>query len=128
LSKDSGYEIQIDEEARGDTRKHENDGFLYNRTGAIYKVQSLGSGLGQQNYVNNQRLAASLWHTFEIKVTDRTYEVTLNGQLSTTFTADPADPNEKFRGRKKTEDPDSGFIGIQVHTGTVAFANIRIQS
>ncbi len=125
---DTGYEIQIDEEARGDTRKHENDGFLYNRTGAIYKVQSLGSGLGQQNYVNNQRLAASLWHTFEIKVTDRTYEVTLNGQLSTTFTADPADPNEKFRGRKKTEDPDSGFIGIQVHTGTVAFANIRIQS
>ena len=28
---------------------------------------------------------------------------------------------------KKSEDPDSGFIGLQVHTGTVAFANIRVE-
>jgi hypothetical protein len=60
-------------------------------------------------------------------VKDRTYTVTLNGQPSTVFTANQADPNEKFRGRKKSEDPDSGFIGVQVHTGTVAFANIRIK-
>jgi hypothetical protein len=37
-----------------------------------------------------------------------------------------ADPIEKFRGRK-SEDADSGFIGLQMHTITVAFANIRIQ-
>jgi hypothetical protein len=123
---DTGYEIQIDEEARGDTRKNEPDGFLYNRTGAIYKVKNFGSGPGQQNYTNNQKLAAGVWHSLEIKVKDRTYEVFLNGQPSTKFTADPADPNEKFRGRKKGEDADSGFIGLQVHTGTVAFANIRI--
>jgi hypothetical protein len=59
-------------------------------------------------------------------VNGRTYEVLLNGQPSTKFTADPTDPNEKFRGRTKSEDADSGFIGLQVHTGTVAFANIRI--
>jgi hypothetical protein len=131
---DTGYEIQIDEEARGDTRKTEpdgrpeQDGHFYNRTGAIYKVKAAGTAPGQQNYTNNQRLAAGIWHSYEIKVTGRTYEVKLNGQPATTFTADPADPNEKFRGRKKSEDPDSGFIGLQVHTGTVAFANIRIQA
>jgi choline dehydrogenase-like flavoprotein len=123
---DTGYEVQIDEEARGDSRKNEADGFPYNRTGAIYKVKPFGTAPGQQNYTNNQRLAAGIWHTFEIKVTDRTYEVLLNGKPSTTFTADPTGPNEKFRGRKKSEDPDSGFIGLQVHTGNVAFANIRI--
>lgn len=123
---DTGYEIQIDEEARGDTRKSEPDGLLFNRTGAIYKVKPFGAAAGQQNYTNNQQLAAGVWHTYEITVTGRTYTVLLNGQPSTKFTADPSDPNEKFRGRKKSEDPDSGFIGLQVHTGTVAFANIRI--
>jgi 3-keto-disaccharide hydrolase/GMC oxidoreductase len=122
---DTGYEIQIDEEARGDRRKSEADGLPYNRTGAVYKIP-LGVALGQQNYANTQRLAPGVWHTYQITVTDRSYEVVLNGQAATTFTADPLTPNEKFRGRKKSEDPDSGFIGLQAHTGTVAFANIRV--
>ena len=125
---DTGYEIQIDEEARGDTRKGELDGFLYNRTGAVYKVKTIGTSAGQQNYTNNQRLASGVWHNYDITVTDRTYEVLLNGLPCTKFTADPGDPNERFRGRKKSEDPDSGFIGLQVHTGSVAFANIRIKT
>lgn len=124
---DTGYEIQIDDEARGDTRKSEPDGLFFNRTAAVYKVKTQGTAPGQQNYTNNQRLAPGVWHSYEIKVTDRTYEVKLNGQPATKFTADPTDPNEKFRGRKKSEDADSGFIGLQVHTGTVAFANIRIK-
>jgi hypothetical protein len=124
---DTGYEIQIDDEARGDTRKQEADGFPYNRTGAIYKVKHLGTAVGEQNYTNTQRLAAGIWHTYEIRVKDRTYEVLLNGQPATKFIADSTDPNEKFRGRKKSEDADSGFIGLQVHTGNVAFANIRIK-
>ena len=123
---DTGYEIQIDEEARGDMRKNEADGLFFNRTGAIYKIKTQGTAAGQQNYTNNQPLASGVWHSYEIKVTDRTYEVRLNGKPSTVFTANAADPNEKFRGRKKSEDGDSGFIGLQVHTGTVAFANIRI--
>jgi choline dehydrogenase-like flavoprotein len=124
---DTGYEIQIDEEARGDTRKNEADGHLFNRTGAVYKVQNFGTANGQQNYTNMQQLASGVWHTYEITVTDRSYEVLLNDQPATKFTADQADPNEKWRGRKKSEDPDSGFIGLQLHTGNVAFANIRIQ-
>ena len=59
-------------------------------------------------------------------MTNRTYTVLLDGQPATTFTADQTDPMEKFRGRKKSEDPDSGFIGLQVHTGNIAFANIRV--
>ncbi len=102
------------------------DGFAFNRTGAIYKVP-IGNGVGQQNYTNQQRLAAGLWQTYEITVTDRTYKVLLNGQPSTEFTANAADPVEKFRGRKKSEDADSGFLGVQIHTGTVLFANIRIK-
>lgn len=131
---DTGYEIQIDEEARGDTRKKEpdgspeKDGHFYNRTGAIYKVKDAGTAPGQQNFTNGQQLAPGVWHTYEIKVVDRTYEVLLDNQPATKFTADMADPNEQFRGRKKSEDPDSGFIGIQVHTGNVAFANIRIKT
>jgi hypothetical protein len=125
---DTGYEIQIDEEARGDTRKNEADGYPYNRTGAVYKVKSLGTAVGQQNYTNDQRLAPGIWHAYEIRVTDRTYEVLLNGQPATKFTADPNDPGERFRGRKRSEDADSGFIGLQVHTGNVAFANVRIKT
>jgi hypothetical protein len=123
---DTGYEIQIHEEAHGDTRKGEPDGFLFNRTGAIYNVTTFGPAAGRQNYASNQRLAAGVWHMYEIQVTDRTYEVLLDGQPATAFTADPADPNEQFRGRKKSEDPDSGFIGLQMHTGTIVFANIRV--
>ena len=124
---DTGYEIQIDEEARGDKRTNEADGFFYNRTGAIYKVTNPGTVPGQQNYKNDQKLAAGAWHALEIRVTDRAYRVRLNGRPATAFTADPADPNERFRGRKKSEDPDSGFIGLQTHTGAVAFANIRVR-
>jgi hypothetical protein len=129
---DTGYEIQIDEEARGDSRKTEpdgspeQDGHFYNRTGAIYKVKQMGTAPGQQNYTNDQRLRHGVWHHYTIRVTGRMYEVVLNTKPATMFTADPSDPNEKFRGRKQSEDPDSGFIGLQVHTGNVAFANIRV--
>jgi hypothetical protein len=46
----TGFEIQIDEEARGDKRFGEPDGSFFARTGAIYKIKSLGTGAGQQNY------------------------------------------------------------------------------
>lgn len=124
---DTGYEIQIDEEARGDGRKNESDGHFYNRTGAIYKIKSLGDGVGQQAYANQQQLAANSWHSYEIHVVDRTYRVLLNGQQATAFTADPAAHGEAFRGRKKSEDENSGFIGLQAHTGNVAFTNVRIK-
>jgi hypothetical protein len=51
--------------------------------------------------------------------------VRLNGRETTRFTADPG---ENTRGLPKREDADSGFLGIQVHTGSLAFANIRIKA
>src|SRR5262249_9013069 len=121
---DMGYEVQIDEEARGDTRKAEVDGLLFNRTGAIYKVTQFGTAPGQQDYKNNQHLAARLWDSYEIAVVGQTYTVRLNGLDSTRFAADPG---EQFRGKPRSADADSGFIGIQSHTGNVAFANIRVR-
>lgn len=125
---DTGYEIQIDEESRGDSRKDEADGLFYNHTGAVYKIPHLGKGPGQQDFTNQQRLQAFTWHSYEISVHDRTYTVLLNGQHATTFTADARAPGETFRGRKKREDAASGFIGLQAHTGNVAFANVRIKA
>jgi choline dehydrogenase-like flavoprotein len=113
---DTGFEVQIDEEARGNLGLGEGDGLPYNHTGAIYKITSLGTFPGQQNYQNGQVLAPGQWHDYEIQVTGNTYTVLLNGQPCTTFIN-----NIPFRGQSP------GYIGLQTHTGRVAFANIRIK-
>ncbi|CAG9932719.1 family 16 glycoside hydrolase [Candidatus Nitrotoga arctica] len=121
----TGFEIQIDEEARGDKRFGESDGAFFSRTGAIYKIKSHGTGQGQQNYKNNQNLAAERWHSYEIEVNNQDYIVRLNGQEATRFQRDATDT---IRGNAPSTDPNSGFIGLQTHTGNVVFANIRIRT
>ena len=121
----TGFEIQIDEEARGDTRFGELDGSFFSRTGAIYKIKTLGTGRGQQDYKNTQNLAAERWHNYEIEVNNQDYIVRLNGQEATKFTRAASDT---VRGNPPSVDPKSGFIGLQTHTGNVAFANIRIKT
>jgi hypothetical protein len=122
----TGFEIQIDEEARRDTRfPGEQDGAFFSHTGAIYKIKELGSGPGQQQYQNTQRLAAGQWHRYEIEVRDQTYIIRLNGEETTRFTRRNDDV---VRGNPPNVDPHSGFIGLQTHTGRVAFANIRIKT
>ena len=120
----TGFEIQIDEEARGDTRFGEPDGSFFARTGAIYKIKTLGTGPGQQDYKNTQNLAARQWHNYEIEVNGQDYIVRLNGQEATRFQRSNTDQ----RGKPPSVDPNSGFIGLQTHTGNVAFANIRIKT
>ena len=120
----TGFEVQIDEEARGDSRFNELDGSFFARTGAIYKIKSLGTGEGQQNYQNTSGLAARQWHRYEIEVKNQDYIVRLNGQEATRFRRSATDMN---RGKPPSVDPNSGFIGVQTHTGNVAFANIRIR-
>ncbi|MCY7278140.1 MAG: DUF1080 domain-containing protein [Phormidesmis sp. CAN_BIN44] len=121
----TGFEIQIDEEARGDTRFGEPDGSSFARTGAIYKIQSLGTGTGQQDYKNNQSLAPERWHTYEIEVNNQNYIVRLNGQETTRFLRSATDT---VRGNPPSVDPNSGYIGLQTHTGNIAFANVRIKT
>jgi hypothetical protein len=120
----TGFEVQIDEEARGDTRFGEPDGSLFSRTGAIYKIQAPGTGPGQQHYQNHSSLAARQWHRYEIEVTGQDYIVWLNGQEATRFRRTAAD---SIRGNPPSVDPKSGFIGLLTHTGNVAFANVRIK-
>ncbi len=121
----TGFEIQIDEEARGDRRFGEPDGSFFARTGAIYKITSPGTGQGQQDYKNNQNLAAERWHSYEIEVNNQDYIVRLNGQEATRFRRSATDT---VRGNPPSVDPNSGFIGLQTHTGNVAFANVRIKT
>jgi choline dehydrogenase-like flavoprotein len=121
----TGFEIQIDEEARGDKRFGEPDGAFFARTGAIYKIKSPGTGQGQQDYKNSQNLAAERWHSYEIEVSGQDYIVRLNGQEATRFRRGASDT---VRGNPPSVDPNSGFIGLQTHTGNVVFANIRIKT
>jgi 3-keto-disaccharide hydrolase len=57
-------------------------------------------------------------------VTGQDYIVRLNGQEATHFQGAPTDI---VRGNPPSVDPRSGFIGLQTHTGNVAFANVRIK-
>jgi choline dehydrogenase-like flavoprotein len=121
----TGFEVQIDEEARGDTRFNEPDDSFFARTGAIYKITSPGTGPGQQNYQNTSTLAARQWHRYEIEVNNQDYVVRPNGNEATRFRRSPSD---SVRGNPPSVDPNSGFIGVQTHTGNVAFANIRLKT
>jgi hypothetical protein len=51
--------------------------------------------------------------------------VRLNNQLATKFDK-PNTAEYQHRGLSPAADPDSGFIGLQTHTGQVAFRRIRI--
>jgi len=110
----TGFEVQIDEQAIPDNLdKH--------RTGAIYDIE-IGAGLGQQNYQRGPVIQAGQWNDYEIEVVNNTYRVRLGNQQTTTFTN--TDVN---RGKPASQDPLSGYIGVQAHTGLVAFRRIRIK-
>jgi len=111
----TGFEVQIDEQARGTP-----DGQDEHRTGAIYGIP-LGSSAGRQVYRRGPVLRPGEWHAYEIEVVGDTYKVSLDGQLTTTFTN-----SDTFRGRSAEREARSGYIGLQAHTGRVAFRKIRI--
>jgi hypothetical protein len=111
---DTGFEVQIDEQARP-------AGLDKNRTSAIYDI-SLGPNIGQQQYQRGPVLQQGVWNDYEIEVTGDTYKVRLNGQQTTVFTN-----TDSFRGKSPTQDHRYGYIGLQAHTGRVAFRNIRIK-
>lgn len=121
----TGFEIQIDDEARGDTNLQEPDGLFYNRMGAIYKIKDQGTNPGQQNYHQPPPVSADTWNQYEIQVNGNVYIVRLNGMETTRFERKATDD---FRGNPPSVDAVSGFIGVQCHTGNVVFANIRIKT
>ncbi len=49
------------------------------------------------------------------------FRVSVNGRPTTTYVNSDA-----FRGKSAAIDPDSGFLGLQLHTGRVSFRNVRV--
>ena len=104
---DLGFEVQIDE--RGAP-----DGAGIHKTGAIYNEVS-------QTLSQQPARPVGQWNEFEIRVVAQEYTVLLNGQQVTKFTNTQA-------GRGQPASPSMpSFIGLQTHTGRIAFRNIRIK-
>ena len=110
---DFGFELQIDALGRGSPPPGQNVDPKFRTTGAIYNIA---------NQTLNESVPAKpvgQWNTYEIHVKDNRFTVFLNGQQKTDFTN--SDPN---RGKA---DAGSRFIGLQTHTGRVAFRKIEIK-
>src|SRR6266567_10111 len=129
----SGFEVQIDEQARGDQRIGERDGLDKNRTGAIYKIPTGQDGEPRlQDFQPGLRLQQNQDNDLEIEVRadaqnpqDDVYTVHINGIPTTTFVNADAS-----RGVSPVRDQnsDSGYIGLQSYSGSrVAFRDIRIR-
>ncbi|MGH3763725.1 MAG: family 16 glycoside hydrolase [Pseudonocardiaceae bacterium] len=110
----TGFEIQIEDAATP-------DGADKHRTGAVYDVD-VGTGPGQQAYRRGSALQPGEWNNCEVTVVGDTYTVRLNDLQTTTFTNPDAG-----RGIGVDRDPNSGFVGLQQHTGAVAFRAVRIK-
>jgi hypothetical protein len=121
----TGFEIQIDENAAP-------DGADKHRTGAVYNVPTGPGGL--QNFTAAALLNVGDWNDMEITVKNHRYTVSINNDQTTDFlnprnnvvTDAPGLPL-RLRGSAFSEDALSGYIGVQAHTGNVAFRKIRIK-
>jgi choline dehydrogenase-like flavoprotein len=111
---DFGFEVQIDQ--RG-----EPDGAAVHKTGAIY------SFAGPNNPGMLPVRPLGQWNEYEIRVQGQTYTVFLNAEQITAFTFVPgSDGQHPDRGLPSTADTPR-YIGLQRHTGRVAFRNIRLK-
>ena len=114
---------------------HENaapDGADKHRTGAVYNVPTGPGGL--QSFTAPSVLSSGSWNDVEITVRNHRYTVSINNKQTTDFTnprnnlvTDTPGLPLRLRGLVLSEDPLSGYIGIQAHTGNVAFKNIRLK-
>lgn len=124
---DTGFEVQIDELARGNATKAEPSGMDKKRTGALYDIPTTPGWIMQHFTGRDRQARLDGWNEFEITVKKSgagdDYTVALNGDQTTSYTN-----IDIFRGRSKDVDSDSGFLGLQSHTGPIAFRNIRIKT
>jgi choline dehydrogenase-like flavoprotein len=111
---DFGFEIQIDQLAAP-------DGLPIHKTAAIYGFQGPNDpGALPVNPIGE-------WNLFEITVQGQNYRVALNGVEVTVFNfAAGSDPAHPQRGLPSTNAVPR-YIGLQSHTGRVAFRRIQIQ-
>jgi choline dehydrogenase-like flavoprotein len=104
-----GFEVQIDQLARP-------DGAAIHKTGAIYGFA------GPDNPDALPVRPPGEWNEFEIHVTGQNYTVFLNGDQITQY--QNPDPS---RGLPSAATAPS-YIGLQTHTGRVAFRKIQIKA
>ena len=109
---DFGFEVQIDQLGQP-------DGADIHKTGAIYSFAAPTSlpvrPLGE-------------WNAYHITVQGQHYIVRLNGILVTDYTfVVGSDASHPDRGLPSTSAVPR-FVGLQTHTGRVAFRNIQIKA
>jgi hypothetical protein len=103
-----GFEVQIDETGRPDGAPQHTTGAIYDEPGqAFTRVAARPPGE---------------WNDYLIRAEGQAYTVRLNGQQVTRFDNPHAD-----RGLPSAPAAPS-FIGLQTHSGNVAFRNIRIRA
>ena len=87
-----------------------------------------------QNFTAAAPLNVGDWNDMEVTVKNHRYTVSINNSQTTDFinprnntvTDAPGLPL-RLRGSAFSEHPLSGYIGVQAHTGNVAFRNIRLK-
>jgi len=109
---DFGFEVQIDELGAP-------DGQDIHKTGAIYRNDGRRDG---ETFAQKPARAIGQWNEYEIRVKGQNYRVLLNGDEVCVF--DNPYPN---RGLPSTP-AEPTYIGLQTHTGRVAFRNIRFMA
>lgn len=111
---DYGFEVQIDQAAAP-------DGAAIHKTAAVYNFAA------PINPNSLPVLPPGEWNKYEIRVQGQDYTVFLNGTQVTTFNFTVgSDPLHPERGLPSTA-AASRYIGLQTHTGRVAFRNIQIK-
>jgi hypothetical protein len=106
---DFGFEVQIDETGAP-------DGQDIHKTGAIYRNDGRHDG---ETLTLKAARPVGQWNEYEIRVKGQHYTVMLNGSTVCVF-----DNPYPGRGLPSTTGVPT-FIGLQTHTGRVAFRNIR---
>lgn len=133
----SGFEVQIDDNARGDTSKDfygikpEPNGLYKNRTGAIYKIPA-GDRVWHRNfneaatqtYNPGPMLIPNTWFEYEIVVQGNDYKVFLTNLESSQRIL-----TSSFNNTDMARGVSPGCIGIQCYAGSpVAWRHIRIKT
>src|SRR6266851_5581039 len=106
---DFGFEVQIDEFGAP-------DGQDIHKTGAIYRNDGRRDG---ETFAQKPARPVGQWNEYEIRVKGQNYQVFLNGDQVCGF-------DNPYAGRGLPSTPaEPTYIGLQTHTGRVAFRNIR---
>ena len=132
----SGFEIQIDDNARGDQTKDfygvgpEPDGLWKNRSGAIYKIpagdriwhENRNEDAWQQYDANGPQLIEGVWFEYEIDVRGNAFKVKL-----TNTQTNESKQTTRYENADGDRGQGPGHVGIQAYPrSVVAYRAIQV--